>query len=236
LGQEEDNKLYLLKSTGSLEEYAKLNEQFSQFKVRFEKLTGYKVLLKEYQNKIDGLKESLAKENTLTNKYLQENESLKNKNILVFSSFAEQFYANKPAGIIIDNNEGENLNRFKIEATIDSDSGDGVNNVKIFCFDWTLLKNQNNHNIKFIFHDSRLISEIDPRQIATMFQIAYFNTQENEFQYVISANQKELDALKDVFDIEEYNKYIGENIIEDLTDDSDAGKLLGITVDLNYEK
>jgi uncharacterized protein YydD (DUF2326 family) len=236
LGQQEDNKLYLLKSTGSLEEYAKLNEQLSQIKVKYEKLTSYRKLLNEYQNKIDEVKENFAKENSATNKYLQENDALKNRNIQTFSSFAEQFYANKPSGIIIENNEGDNLNRFKIEATIDSDSGDGVNNVKIFCFDWTLLKNQNNHNIKYIFHDSRLISEIDPRQIATMFQLAYFNSTENSFQYIISANQKELDAIKAEFDDIEFKKYILDNLIEDLTDESDSGRLLGISVPLKYEK
>lgn len=236
LGQQEDYKLYLLKSTGSLEEYAKLNEQLSQIKVRYEKLISYRKLLNEYQNKIDEVKENFAKENSATNKYLQENEALKNRNIKTFSSFAEQFYANKPSGIIIENNEGDNLNRFKIEATIDSDSGDGVNNVKIFCFDWTLLKNQNNHNIKYIFHDSRLISEIDPRQIATMFQLAHFHSTVNNFQYIISANQKELDAIKAEFDDIEYQKYVLDNIIEDLTDESDSGKLLGISVALKYEK
>jgi uncharacterized protein YydD (DUF2326 family) len=236
LGQQEDYKLNLLKTTGTLEEYAKLNEQNSQLQIKYDKLTSYKALLNEYQNKIDDIKEQLAKENKSTNKYLQENNALKNRNIQVFSSFAEQFYANKPAGIIIENNEGENQNRYTIEATIDSDSGDGVNNVKIFCFDWTLLKNQNNHNIKYIFHDSRLISEIDPRQIATMFQIAYFNSNEHDFQYIITANQKELDAVKLELDEKDYQEYIEKNIIEELTDDSDAGKLLGITVDLNYEK
>jgi uncharacterized protein YydD (DUF2326 family) len=236
LGKQEDNKLYLLKSTGSLEEFAKLNEQLSQVKVRYEKLISYRSLLNEYKNKLDEIKENLVKENTATNQYLQNNEELKNRNIKIFSSFAEQFYANKPSGIIIENNEGDNLNRFRIEATIDSDSGDGVNNVKIFCFDWTLLRNQNNHNIKFIFHDSRLISEIDPRQIATMFQIAFFNSNEHNFQYIISANQKELDAISEEFDETEFRKYVTDNIVLDLTDESDSGKLLGISVGLKYEK
>jgi uncharacterized protein YydD (DUF2326 family) len=226
----------LLKSTGSLEEYAKLNEQLTQLKVKLDKLKSYRELMDQYKSKIDEIKEDLARENKETNEYLRNNEELKNRNIQVFSSFAEQFYVDKPAGIIIDNNDGINLNRFKIEATIDSDSGDGVNNVKIFCFDWTLLKNQNNHNVKFIFHDSRLISEIDPRQIATMFQIANFNSKEYGYQYIISANQKELDAIKEEFDDQEYQDYIEKNVIEELTDESNESKLLGITVSLNYEK
>jgi uncharacterized protein YydD (DUF2326 family) len=236
LGKLENEKLYLLKSTGSLEEYSKLNEQAAIIQNKHDKLTSYKELLNTYNAKIDEIKEAFVKENSETNKYLKENEILKKRNIEVFNSFAEQFYENKTSGIIIENNEGENQNRFNIEATIDSDSGDGVNNVKIFCFDWTLLKTQNNHNIKYIFHDSRLISEIDPRQIAIMFEIAKFNTTEHDLQYIITSNQKELDSLKEVFDVKEYKELIEDKIIEELTDDSDEGKLLGITIDLNYEK
>jgi uncharacterized protein YydD (DUF2326 family) len=236
LGKQEDEKLYLLKATGSLEEYAKLNEELSNYKVKLGKIKEYKELLAEYENKIEEIKKEFIDENIETNKYLKDSEPVRKRNIQIFKSFAEQFYENKKAGIEIRNNTSENRLRYDIRASIDSDTGDGVGYVKLFCFDWTLLKAQHNHEVKFIFHDSRLLSEIDPRQVATLFQVAYKNAEENNFQYFISANQKDLDSIKDKISPGEYEKIIERNVILDLTDESDESKLLGIQVDLDYEK
>lgn len=84
----------------------------------------------------------------------------------------EEFYEHKRAGIEAKSNENINKNRFEIKAKIDDDKGDGVNDVRIFCFDCTLLLAKHNHQMKFIFHDRRLLSEIDSRQQATLFNVA----------------------------------------------------------------
>ena len=108
----------------------------------------------------------------------------------------------------------------------------------MFCFDWTLLKAQHNHNIKFIFHDSRILEAADPRQIEKIFNIAYNQTRD-DFQYIITANQKELDSIKnDSFMSElEYKEIIERNIILSLTDEEDhRGKLLGMQINLNLDK
>ncbi|UCH95529.1 MAG: DUF2326 domain-containing protein [Candidatus Aminicenantes bacterium] len=236
LGKQEDEKLHLLKATGSLEEYAKLNEELSNYKVKLGKIKEYKELLAEYGNKIEEIKKEFINENIETNKYLKESEPVRKRNIQIFKSFAEQFYENKKAGIEIRNNTSENQLRYDIRASIDSDTGDGIGYVKLFCFDWTLLKAQHNHEVKFIFYDSRLLSEIYPRQVATLFQVAYQNAEENNFQYFISANQKDLDSIKDKISPGEYERIIERNVILDLTDESDESKLLGIQVDLDYEK
>lgn len=111
-----------------------------------------------------------------------------------------------------------------------------MNDVKIFCFDWTLLLAKHNHKIEFIFHDSRLLSEIDSRQQATLFNVAYEKNNTNDLQYIISANQNTLDSLKLEMGDEEYNKIIADQIVLELTDESEESKLLGMKVDLDYDK
>ena len=116
------------------------------------------------------------------------------------------------------------------------DTGDGVNEVRTFWFDWTLLKGQYNHCVKFIFHDSRLVSENDPRQVATMLKIAQAECHQNGFQYILSINQSTLTALKGELSQEEYKKLIDDNEVLELNDLSDANRLLGMQIDLNYAK
>lgn len=236
LGKQKDEKLAYLDTRGALDEFTKLNEQLNKYKLQLDNIEKYRKLLSEYKNKQEELKKGFIDQNIITNNYLKNNSELIEKNILIFKSFAEQFYENKRAGIEIKNNEGVNKQRFEVRAKIDDDKGDGVNDVKIFCFDWTLLKAKHNHNVKFIFHDSRLLSEIDSRQVATLFQVAYTNSTNDDCQYIISSNQNVLNQVRNEMPEEEFQKVIIDSIILELTDESDESRLLGMKIDLDYDK
>lgn len=236
LGREKDVKLEYLNTRGALDEFTKLNEQLTSFKTRLDSIEKYKKLKQEYKNKIEELKKDFSDQNIITTNYLARNDKLLETNILIFKNLASQFYENKRAGVEIKNNDGINKTRFEIKAKIDDDKGDGVNDVKIFCFDWTILLAGHNHIVKFLFHDSRLLSEIDTRQVATLFKVAQENTNLNDLQYIISVNQNTLSNLKDELDEEEYKVIIDDNIVLELTDESNDSKLLGMQVDLDYDK
>jgi uncharacterized protein YydD (DUF2326 family) len=236
LGREKDVKLEYLNTRGALDEFTKMNEQLTSFKTRLDSIEKYKKLKQEYKNRIEELKKDFSDQNIITTNYLAKNDSLLETNILIFKNLASQFYENKRAGIEIKNNDGINKSRFEIRAKIDDDKGDGVNDVKIFCFDWTILLAGHNHMVKFLFHDSRLLSEIDTRQVATLFKVAYDNTVGNNLQYIISVNQNTLSSIKDELQDEEYTAIIENNIVLELTDESNDSKLLGMQIDLDYDK
>ncbi len=236
LGKRKDEKLGYLNTKGALDEFTNLNDQLRDFKTRLEKLERYKDLINEFKNKQEEFTKEFSDENIKTNNYLKNHSDLITKNIKLFKSFADQFYGKKRAGIEIHNNDGKNKNRFDIKAKIDDDKGDGVNYIKIFCYDWTILKGQNNHNVKFLFHDGRLLSEIDPRQVATLFEIAHKQTQDFDFQYIISANENVLEDTKRYLGEELYSEIIEENTVLELTDESERHKLLGVQVDLDYDR
>jgi uncharacterized protein YydD (DUF2326 family) len=236
LGKQEDAKLQYLNSHGALDDYTQLTNLLAENKLNLLKLQQYKELVKEYKTKQEEVKKEFANENIATEKYLSDIEPLIKKNILMFQSFSEQLYKEKSSGITINNNEGINTIRFDIKAKIEDDTGDGVNEARTFCFDWTLLKGQYNHNVKFIYHDSRLISENDPRQVAKMLTIAYDECQKNNFQYILTVNQSTLDLLQKELSEQEYKQLIIDSEVLELNDISDENKLLGIQIDLNYTK
>lgn len=237
LAKLEDEKLQYLNSHGALDDYTQLTKQLSAYTIQLNKLQQFKNLLNEYKNRLEEVKKDFSDENIATNEYLKKDFATTiTENITTFQSLASEFYNDKPSGITVSNNEGKNKIRYNINAKIELDRGDGVNEVKLFCFDWTLLKGQHNHKVKFLFHDSRILSETDTRQVATMFKTAYENSIEYGFQYILSANQNILDALKNELSEDEYQKIIIESEILELNDESLEGKLLGIQVDLDYEK
>lgn len=236
LGLLENEKLQYLNTHGALDEYTQLNRQLSDVEKQLDKLVQYKKLVEEYKTQLEGIKKAFSNENIDTNKYLKETEEIIKENIILFKLFAERFYDRKTTGISVVSNDKINQTRYEIKAKIPDDAGDAVNEVKIFCFDWTLLEAQHGHNVKFLFHDSRITDGMDTRQVGTIFKVAHEISNKKGYQYIISANQNLLDSLKEEFSEEEYDEMIIKNTILELSDKSDESRLLGIQVDLNYEK
>ena len=225
-----------LDSHGALEDYNKMNLRLSDLKNSLEKLTTYNSILEEYKKKAEEWSIKMKQKNIETADYLNYFKKIIEKDVLMFRSFSNEFYSDKPAGIEVINDTGENQNRFKINARIEADASDGINEVKVFCFDLTLLKAHHNHKINFLFHDSRLFSDIEPRQRATLFRLAYKETLNNTIQYIATINADQIEQTKEYYKSGEYEEIFTKNIILELTDESDAYKLLGIKVDMKYEE
>lgn len=240
LSQALDENLKVLGAFGALEEYNSLNSRLNEYKNRLEKLNDYKELIEKYKNELNNLNINLQQENIITNDYLRNSKEMLNRNIIVFRNLAQRFYPNKTSGIQIDNNESEkNQNRFNVSVEIQDDTSDGVNGIKIFCYDYTVVLNRYNNNVRFICHDSRLFSDIDPRQKSECIKIAEEYTNKYGFQYIITLNEDFLDTIKGSTSEEEYNEVksiIDNNTQLQLTDNDETGKLLGIQVNLKYDE
>lgn len=235
LNGELDKKLTYLSDKRALDQYVAVSTQRSELLRALHKLQDYQRLLQKSRDDLIHIRKDFADETIKTNQYLQDTEDERNKRTSIFSELAKIFYPDAPAGITINNNQGENKVRFDFDVRIEADGSDGINSVKIFCYDLAILLLSSNHKINFIWHDSRLFSDIDPRQRATLFKVAEEFTLKNGKQYIATVNQDQLDALRTEFNENEFkNLFEGKNIKLELKDDGAQSKLLGIQVDMHY--
>jgi uncharacterized protein YydD (DUF2326 family) len=230
-----DNALRTLGHSQALDQYTALVSEISELTAQAQKVRDYKAIDLKYSNQAADLDVVLGVEVKKTNAYLEETKEYRETNFSVFKSFVSEFYPNSPAGISFHNNEGNNQKRFDFDVKVENDSSDGINEVRIFCYDLTLLALKQNHKVNFIFHDGRLFANMDVRKRAKVFELADKVVSSLGGQYIATLNPDFISGMSEEFTSEEFKRLISDNIVLELRDDSDAGKLLGIQVDMHYE-
>lgn len=235
-GEELDGKLKYLDAHQALDMFTKLSNNLSDLKSKKENLEQYEELLESYSEESRKISKSQLEESEKTAIYLKDASEIIARTNDFFRFLVKRFYPKAAAGITIHNNEGENQIRFDIDAKIEFDKSDGIGNVKTFCYDLTLLLKGFGHNVDFIFHDSRLLEGIDPRQKYELILILKELIKGSGKQYILTANYNQLEEIKPLFEsVEDYNHFIKENTILELKDSNATDKLLGIKVDMDYE-
>ncbi len=233
LRAELDAELQFLNAHRALDEYAANNAHLTALKGREQRIRDYLRLLSQYTE--EAQKVEMAQATVETNAQLKAArghlEQLKGR----FREFSRELYGAVPAGLTVKNNDGENQCRYDIEAHIESDAGDGINQGKIFCYDLLLLALRQRHRMGFLFHDSRLFAHMDPRQRVSLFRLADRVCREAGLQYIASLNDDTLEATKGLAG-EDTDRLFVDPIRLELTDAPDgSGKLLGIQIDMKYD-
>ncbi len=234
VGERMDELLGYLNSHGALEEYVVLTKQLSSLRNEMERIHEYQKILKSYKDIELKIKSSFINQDKETDEYLESIKSITDNLRTRFWEYAKKFYPKKRSGLVIRNNSGENMLRYTVDVRIEDDSSDGVNEVRLFCFDLLLLMCKKS-KMRFLAHDSRLFANMDPRQREILFRIVYDVTYNSEFQYICSINEDTILSFKELMSEEEYSKIITNNIVLELNDDSAESKLLGIQVDIDLD-
>lgn len=230
-----DRQLKALGEARALDQYTAIVNEIAKLTGQAQKLRDYKSIDLEYSNREANYERQLSDEVIKTNTYLEETRPFRDRNFNIFKEFVAKFYPSSPAGISLHNNEKENRKRFDFDVHVENDSSDGINEVRIFCYDMTLLCLKQGHKVDFIFHDSRLYANMDVRQRAMLFRIAHEVAQQRGYQYIASLNPDFISGMESEFEKDEFERIILQNEVLELKDDSPAGKLLGIQVDMHYE-
>lgn len=234
LGLQMDELLNFLNTHGALEEYVALTKQLTSLQNELNRIEEYQKILKTYKDTILDIKTEFISQDKDTDSYLEEINKKLISLMNQYSSFAKRFYPKKRSGLSIRNNSGENMLRFSLDARIEDDSSDGVNEVRIFCFDLLILLNAVS-SIRFLMHDSRIFANMDPRQREVVFRILNDVCKTNDIQYICSINEDAMLSVKALMSEDDYNSIISDNIILELKDDAPESKLLGVQVDIDLE-
>lgn len=110
------------------------------------------------------------------------------------------------------------------------------NHVRIFCFDLVLLTLRQRHDVDFLFHDSRLYSDMDWHQRLTLFRLADRVCREHDYQYIATISEDHLESFRPRAGADFDRLFVDTRVLE-LTDEPDgSGKLLGVQVEMQYEE
>ena len=114
---------------------------------------------------------------------------------------------------------------FSFDVDIMRSGSQGINNMKIFCYDLMLARlwATKRPSPRFLMHDSTVFDGVDERQIAQSLELAQREADNNGFQYVCALNSDTLpsEEFSSTFDLENFVRLR-------LTDESEDGGLLGI--------
>lgn len=231
-----DSLLKYLSAHRALDEYTENNRFLAELTAKARKIEDYLTLLTRYTDAAQRIREEMAKATVQATAYVKSAKPHLDLLMETFRHYAREFYGDKPAGLTVRNNDNnENQIRYDIEARIEHDAADGINHVRIFCFDLAVLTLGLRHRVEFVFHDSRLFADMDYHQRLTLFRLADRVCREKGLQYIATINEDHVASMRS-FAGADFDRLLVDPRVQELTDDpSGAGKLLGVQVEMNYE-
>ena len=225
---EKNKRISALQGKRALDEYIAIAQNVAMLeeeKARLYKFINFK---NELQERLQKIQEIQVEENRYANEYVLSNPLLKFDQI--FSELAEVIYPRTPAGIVLENNTGDNQLRYNLIVQIEGDNSDGINSAKVICFDWMLLMYGANHLMNMLFHDNRLFADIDPKGRAAWFSHVNSQLKMSKKQYIATINTENYKAMLPYLD-EQTVSEIEKSVILTLRGDKTENKLLGIRFD-----
>ncbi|HDM8200639.1 TPA: DUF2326 domain-containing protein [Vibrio harveyi] len=110
-----------------------------------------------------------------------------------FRRIVKSFYNNNTGSVIVQlSKDAQYL--YDLDIHVPKDSSQGVNEVRIFCYDM-LLYERNRELLGFVAHDGCIFSELDPRQKAQMFKVALEYVNDTGLQYFVNIGQSSLEEI-----------------------------------------
>jgi len=234
-----ETALKYLGSHVALDEYLAVNQRLNETRQKIARLEASNEQRERVNRELKTIARDMADESIKTDDYLTTAKPLIEEANTLFRNYTKFLYGNRASGLSITNDGGDSLSRYRIEAHINSDAAEGINEAKIFCYDLMILALRRGHSIDFLVHDSSLFHPIDHRQRWAMMHLADNVCKSMDIQYIATLNEQDISSMTptDPEERKEFNRIFGDNrIVLRLTDHSARERLLGVEIDMNYRE
>ncbi len=225
IADERDKLLQSLQGKRALDEYATLAQKYAEFQEELQRLREFLSYSSKLQEKEQEIKEKRIEEDRKATEYERTDPlDFMDKR---FKELANLLYPGLPAGILLENNTGDNQLRYNLSVTIEGEDSDGINAARIIIFDWLITMYGANHSMGLLWHDNRLFAHIDPLPRAQWFRHLLRSLPGTGKQYIASLNTENYQAMCQHLEKEEQQQ-LESSIQLVLRGDNPANKLLGI--------
>ncbi|RXE56208.1 hypothetical protein ABH15_08650 [Methanoculleus taiwanensis] len=210
----------VLQTHGALQEMTKLQEGYVALQGSLDHV---QTRLREMRNLNVAKREVKAQKTELVQTAEQDHEQRQDvwsEAVRLFNEHSQALYKS-PGRLVID--VGEKGYKYHVE--IERSGSEGIEKMKIFCFDLAVLQlqMQTRHGIDFLIHDTLMYDSVDARQRALAFERAHEVTTLLGGQYICTINSDMVPSkdFSEGFDFQEHVRLT-------LSDATPSGSLLGI--------
>ena len=223
LTDERADLLSILETHGALQELAKLQERIIKIRGNLEQK---RIRLEEIKDRISRKRNINIAKVELTKIAEQDHEERRDiwsVPLRLFNDNSQALYET-PGHLVINIDE----TGFKYNVEINKSGSEGIEKMKIFCFDLMLLQimSKQNNRLNFLIHDSGLYDGVDSRQRALALEHASKVSSANNAQYICTLNS---DTVPREDFSEDFN--FDEHVRLTLTDEAPSKSLLGFYFD-----
>ena len=222
LSIQRSEKMKILETHGALAEYVLIQDRYAEAKQLLEDAKKRLESAEYIEDSKSRLKienqELLIKSRQDYNERLQIREQA----ISLFKTNTEFLYP-EAGTLTIDLKE----TGYSFGVDIKSSRSQGVNYMKVFCYDMVLaeLGCARNRYPDFLVHDSTIFDGVDERQVARALILAQLKCEKLGYQYICLVNSDMIPYQE--FD-DEFTAQFNSNIVLRISDDQENGGLLGI--------
>ena len=210
----------VLQTHGALQEMTKLQENYVALRGSLDHV---QTRLREMKNLNATKREVKAQKTELVQTAEQDHEQRQDvwsEAVRLFNEHSQALYRS-PGRLVID--VGEKGYKYHVE--IERSGSEGIEKMKIFCFDLAVLQlqMQTRHGIDFLIHDTLMYDSVDARQRALAFERAHEVTTLLGGQYICTINS-------DMVPSKDFSEgfYFQKHVRLTLSDATPSGSLLGI--------